>query len=250
MIDVATTATLRPDLLRFTLESFKPLFEQHDDWRLILNVDPIGESCSQDDVLGVARDYFDTITVNLPTKPSFPDAWKWCVSELKADLVFWLEDDWELTGEVDLQEMMHLMRTEEFLATLRLPRWPSTETFRQWNQKTISGWNGSFMELPFGHIRHCGYSNNPSLTNRRFLQWILPRLKGTYDPEKQIAGFNPDLLHWTHAWRYGVFQRPNSPATTRDVGERWRVKHNWGKGRDKTHFKTWEFHDYGQKGKE
>jgi hypothetical protein len=245
-LDVATTATVRPGLYERTLKSFKPLLDQYPHWRLILNVDPVGaKGRTVQEVVDVAKKYFKTVLVRKPATSCFQNAWKFCVSALENDYVFWLEDDWELTKPVDFTRMLELMDSEQDLATMRLPRWPSTDTFRQWNRRVIDGWNGRYMDLPFKNIRGCGYSNNPSLTRREFLQPMLPHITGTVDPEKQIAGFNPYLLQWTLSWRFGVFQGQNEPHVVEDTGEQWRKRHKLGKGSDKLHFRTWSHHKYG-----
>lgn len=247
-IDVITTATIRPDLLERTLHSFSRLLAQHDRWRLLLNVDPIGrKDKTRRDVVDVAKQYFDEIVLNLPKEPSFPAAWFWCVEQVENEFVLWLEDDWELLLPVDLIEMIAIMRENEDLASLRLPRWEAAErTFRQWNRKKLVGWNGRFMEIPEDHRRSCGYSNNPSLTRRDFLKPMLPHFHGPTDPEKQIAGFNLVLRPWVAYWRYGVYQAPEGPIAVRDIGEEWRKANSWGKGKNKVQFKTWEHHDYGR----
>lgn len=250
-VDVVTTATLRPGTLRQTLDSFRALFDQHTHWRLILNIDPVGEPGVRPvDVQRVASDYFREIVVRQPAQASFPAAWYWAVSKLEAEYVFWLEDDWELFRDVDFQEMLAILDANHELATLRLPRWLATDTFRQWNRKTLSSWSpcGRYGLIPQELKIHCGYSNNPSLTRREFLQPMLPHFHGPTDPEKQIAGFNPILRPWVAHWEYGVLQRPNEGPAVLDIGEKWRKEFNVGKGKDKVRFQTWAHHDYGRGG--
>jgi hypothetical protein len=244
-----TTATLRPGLLRRTLESFRPFLEQ-GTWRLLLNIDPVGEpGVRPREILAIARDYFPKIELRQPARASFPAAWYWAVANLRAEYVFWLEDDWELLRPVELAKMVEIMDEEPDLATMRLPRWDATDIYRQWNRRKLADWRDGYGEIPLDLRLHCGYSNNPSLTRREFLQPMLPHFSGPTDPEKQIAGFNPVLRHWVgYAWRYGVFQEPHTPAAVRDIGEQWRKQHNVGKGRNKVRFQTWEHHDFGRGG--
>lgn len=241
-IDVITTATLRPTVYERTLLSFSPFLAQHDNWRLVLNVDPAGEGGTAADILALATRHFKHVVARVPQKPDFRLAWRWCVSQLEAELVFWLEDDWQLMQPVQLSEMLRIMRQYPSLATLRLPRWDATDTFRQWNKRALDGWNGDFFEIPTENIHNTGYSNNPSLTRREFLQPPLPHLKPDVDPEKQMSGFNGVCLRWLYNWRFGVFQRPWGPLVVRDIGENWRKKHKLGKG-NKMEFSTWEKQD-------
>lgn len=244
-IDVATTATLRPALYEQTLRSFEPMLRQHDRWRLLLNIDTIGDEGTVEDVMDVAARYFDDIAcVRVARHPDFRRAWRWCVSELQSEYVFWLEDDWELVREVDFPGMLRIMDAHPDLATLRLPRWDANEdgTFRQWNKRAFDGWNGSFVQIRDENKYNCGYSNNPSLTRKDFLQPLLPYLKPDVCPEKQINGFNGVCYAWVQEWRFGVMQRPREPLVVRDIGEQWRKDRRLGKG-DKMCFSTWEKND-------
>lgn len=243
-IDIATTATLRPELYRRTIESFRPLFEQHPSWRLVLHVDDAGEEGTLKDMMAVAA----TIPglscesrLQCSTPPDFRMAWRWCVAQLRSEYVLWLEDDWELLRHVDLAEMVALMDEHQDLATLRLPRWAANEdgTFRQWNKRRLNGWNGQFCEIPKDSLHNCGYSNNPCLTRREFLQPVLPHLTDDYCPEKQLAGFNGVCLGWLYRWRFGVYQKPGEGVAVADIGETWRKARRLGKG-DKMRFSTWE----------
>jgi hypothetical protein len=242
-LDIATTATLRPGLYIQTLESFWPSLERWANWRLILNIDCIGEpDVDPLLILDIAKSRFSNIDVRVSRTPDFPTAWKWCATKLKAPYVFWLEDDWEALDVFDVHDMWTILEANPDLACLRLPRWPSgPDWFRQWNKRKMAGWNGRFMEIPKKHRRGCGYSGNPGFVRRDFLAPILESgilEKRDEDIEKQFYGFNPPLAAWARQWRYGVYQKPNSPPLARDIGEQWRKTHKWDKG-DKLRFRTW-----------
>jgi len=242
MFDIATTATLRPELLERTYRTFFKHGLGSLSWRIVLNVDPVGSDATQDDVIAIAERYGKSLLVNCPSEPSFPAAWKWCVSELAAKYVFWLEDDWAALRDFDVISMVETMERHPDLALLRLPRWESTSTCRQWNRRDEDWWNGEFFEVPRDSRNHCGYSGNPSLVRRDFIQPIVASGFldcSNYDVEKQLSGFSPYLHHYVQGWRYGIWQAQNAPATVRDTGEQWRKERNIGKG-DKIHFKTWE----------
>lgn len=246
-IDVATTATLRPELLDRTYKSFEPMFRQHDDWRLILHIDEAGDTDSSwHEIVEVAEKYFSTIKVIATIfRPDFRLAWRRCVQALANRYVFWLEDDWELVQPIDFTEMLRIMEGNPDLASLRLPRWESgAGTFRQWNKRQLDATlEPDFFRIPPENVCNCGYSNNPSLTRKDFLQPVLPYLDPVMDPEKQIGGgFNGVCRNWLARWQFGVFQKPNSPAVVQDIGEAWRKKRRLGKG-NKMQFSTWEKQD-------
>ncbi len=78
-IDITTSATIRPSLLNKTLSSFcSNMFIDAHDYRLIINVDPIGDSTSADEVLDVARSHFNEVVYRKPDVPCFADAVIWC----------------------------------------------------------------------------------------------------------------------------------------------------------------------------
>lgn len=78
MIDVCMTATIRPKIVLQTLRSFyKRMFRDKDRYRLIINVDPIGENAKREEVVDVCKNFFTTVIYNFPSAPSFPAAVKW-----------------------------------------------------------------------------------------------------------------------------------------------------------------------------
>ena len=77
-IDITMTGVIRPDILTKTLESIvKNICQERDGFRLIMNIDPIGEPIKPAKVVKVAQRYFDDIVYNIPKTPSFAKAVKW-----------------------------------------------------------------------------------------------------------------------------------------------------------------------------
>src|SRR4030043_1164252 len=102
MIDITMTATLRPQVISQTLESFcRNIFKDRNSYRLIVNIDPVGEKVKTAKVLEVCKQYFKNIVFNTPKFPSFPSAVVWCWSKVESDFSFHLEDDWISVCKID-----------------------------------------------------------------------------------------------------------------------------------------------------
>ena len=71
-IDITITATLRQKIFYKTLLSFtKNMLTDQSRYRIILNVDPIGEDNTQQKMLDVAKGFFRDIVYRFPDKPCF-----------------------------------------------------------------------------------------------------------------------------------------------------------------------------------
>jgi len=121
LIDVVTTATLRPEVLRKTYQSFfTKLFNDKYEYRLILNVDPIGEDISPLDVVEVAKEFFDRVIFRVSEKPSFTCAIKWVWSKVETDLVFHLEDMWRMRNPVNFDHLVYVLQNYANIAYIHL----------------------------------------------------------------------------------------------------------------------------------
>jgi len=91
-IDVVVTATLRPEILNLTLQSFYTRFlRQFKQSRLIINIDPIGDKrYGPDNILKICRQYFKEVIYRCPPKPSFSDAVKWGWEQVENRIVSFL----------------------------------------------------------------------------------------------------------------------------------------------------------------
>lgn len=242
-IEVTMTATRRPELLMRTLTSFRDRMfrDVMADCRLFLNVDPVGEDVNSWEIVRRCEDFFKEVVARCPTTPHFPTAFKWCWSLTNAPFVFNLEEDWELFMDVDLECLLGLFQQTPELLILRLPFSPCTaESNKSWNH--FLPWNGSFYEVPEDKKGLLGFSGNPSMLRREFVERGLKMLDGRGNPEKQLkwrAGH--DLMRY----RYGVYGFPGTPAAVRDIGRDWKAKNGWRKvdneGKDnKAFFTHWE----------
>lgn len=251
-IDITTTATLRPEILARTYESFTSHLLKPDlaHYHCILNVDPIGEDISPDEVIEVAKRFFPNVVSHVSEISNFALAMKWCWSHTKAEYVFNLEDDWHMLKDLDLSRMIDIMESHPNLAHLRLSMFP-TKTLaeggakgsglclRQWNR--YIPWNGDFFEVPREEIFSLGYSGHPSLMRGEFMRQMCYFFDPRICPEKMLKGLFLVVRQALSKWRFGVYHeyRDKAPRTIKDHGRPWREAHGMYKDRD-VFFRTWE----------
>lgn len=209
-LDVVTTATLRPELLGLTFRSFcNRLLGKIPHCRLIINVDPLPEDDGRllESTLQVCHDWFPEVLPRCPDRPSFPDAVRWCWSQVKSEYCFHLEDDWLLLKSIDPARVYDYFQESPQLAEVTLN--PSRNR----------------PEEP-------GFALRPSFVRRDFLLSALPLFDSALDPEKQwrrhtSPGGELDIWHFRH---YGEIGEGHQ---VKDMGALWRKMRaldKWGAG--------------------
>ena len=264
-MDITTMATLRPEILRRTLTSFREnLFGSYDEHRLIINIDPAGastENFTQSDVLDVAHEFFgDRIKANLPEKPSYPAAHCWLWSQVQSDWFWNIEEDWSAEVKIPLGDLMSYMISNPWLAIIRLSRFGATDAeARAWNKSfpiLCPIGDGALYECPEELRGMLGYSGHPSLINTRWLRMVRRFVMPCGNSEQQVKTFvfgnalpvpdrdplkNMVAAHMRSIlpeWRYCVYADPKATCVVRDIGEDWRRKHKVKKLHGK---ETWSF---------
>ena len=255
VIDIVMTAVLRPKIVERTIESYVDrICKDHiDKFNLIINIDPVGEGVSQEEILKIAQRYFPDTIYNMPKEPSFPLALKWCWSQASTNLVLHTEDDFEIAKDLDIAHMISIMEQYPQLAMLRLDRgtdWDNPKddmggpTIQRGSYKwkynpdgfyVSPNWRGSF-------------STSPSLLRLDFMLGIIPFLRDGVSPERvtmfarwlhEFYGkpgkmqLRKHLQHWKSAI-YAV------PLALRDQGRPWRDAHGFKKPKGNRGIKsTW-----------
>jgi len=240
--DLTCTATLRPELLKRTFDSFvKNLFGDHiKQARLILNIDYVGQEDhyeAEDEILRyIDKIPFDNITLRTARDPSFSRAFCWCMGQINNHLVFNLEEDWELLAPMDFEKMTELFLCNPTLVHLRLSSFPSVgePTMKVWNKRVI--WNDSFFEVERSQRGTIGWAGHPSLNKSAFMLACRTRMDCEKNPEKQIKGPHPIILKS----RFGVYQPYEAPATIKDIGREWMNDNGYRKQGTKAFFTKWE----------
>jgi len=102
-MDVTIVATLRPDIIRQTMESMSQMICTRTFYlRSIVNVDLIGDDCSPYDVLNEVEKIIPIHKYNIADKPSFARAVRWVWRNSTSQYVLHVEDDWKFQRKIDL----------------------------------------------------------------------------------------------------------------------------------------------------
>jgi hypothetical protein len=241
IIDVLIPATLRPDVLNETLAWFrKNMLSDQFCYRVHMNVDPVGLlGVHARDVIRCAETWRELSAWRTPDQPHFGRAFRWLWTRPVGDYVLYLEDDWVLDAQVDLENMIHILNVEPDLALLRLP-WRSTGLHSMKNWKFSFPWTGRYFECPLDARREVGFCGHPSLVRGDFVRAIGPLLDPESNPEKQFHHGSEAMMAEIDRWRYGVFGQPNHPAAIRDIGRAWMARQGLAKAGSKAYFTEWE----------
>lgn len=239
-IDITMTATLRPTILNETLDSYcKGLFKDRERYRLIINIDPVGEQCKAKDIIKICNKYFTDVVWNVPEKPSFPDAviWVWKQINPKTKYVFHLEDDWLLGRDIDIDDMIRILEKHPTFAYLRLLKYriPNVGRLHLFRAMYHYSQEGFFISSN----RENQFGLNPCLIKAEFLRKALPNMVSTLNPEKQFRYSNKYMRDLLMQWEYPIYGKPGWGITAIDNGWKWRKKLGINKP-DNTQFLVWD----------
>jgi hypothetical protein len=239
-IDITMTATLRFQIVEQTLVSIidKIVQGQNDRYRLIINIDNAGENIKQKEIVKIAEKYFNNIIFNCPEMPSFPKAVKWVWGQATANYIFHIEDDWNITRKIDVDDMISILNKYDKLSSLRLSK------YRTPNKDVVEhAWVGCW-----DYIKEDGFylcrnwenvlSLNPNMFKRRFIEEAIPKMVSDVDPEKQFRDTQKYMRDVIKNWKYGIYSKPGDPPSIIDCGKVWRSTYRLKKG--KQFFITWE----------
>lgn len=249
-IDVCMVSVVRPRMIRETTKLLiKNYLNDDHAFRLILNVDPIGETgtYTQGDVVEVIKDldFFDDIVVRTPPKPHVVKAVRWCLDQAETDLVIFKEDDIAILEPLDLNRMIALLDSYPNLSSLHSDKWGTAlDHKRTLDENAHKIWRCNF-EWEFGWARGIpfykatqwqrAYSFLPNLTKIEFIkearQFIRPAIGAS--PTNILKGKAGDidgkLFKFLSSWEYGYFTRPEQPRQIEDYGKEWKQKRGWKK---------------------
>lgn len=206
-IDVVCTATRRPAIVEQTFKSFSEKFFKKHPTRLIINVDPIGENCSNEAIINIGRKYFGEVVANTPSKPNFFRAFKWVFTNCTSKYIFHLQDDWLLLKDHDIKEFIDYLDSNSTLACVQMP-------FRVKHEGITVG------NIMIG----TRYYDHPALWKREFYDEVMPCFNTNCGTEAQIRGMcvenSADMLRITGKWYYGIYHDGHG-GSIRDIGRNW-----------------------------
>jgi len=227
-IDVTMTATLRKDIITKTLSSFKRMFTPDHEYTLYINIDPIGEDIIPEEIYLIARQYFKRVIPNYPKTSGFCNAFKWCIENTTADIIFHLEDDWELLRPFNINSLLHIMDLHPSLGAIRLNRgFAILKDGHTINLKTSMGDRFEKFALfnnllRVGYVIHPDVSFNPGVFNGKYLRKVCQYIVPPENPEDQFLKMHlnkewdkiPNLLH-------AIYIGDGFEIVTRDIGRPW-----------------------------
>jgi hypothetical protein len=202
-IDVVVIATLRPEILEITLNSFYHKLLKNFDVRLIVNIDPIGnKKYTQQDVINVCKTYFSNVVSRTPRTPSFSKAVLWCWQQISSELFLHLEEDWCLKSKVDLNTLVAPFQNKRVVSV----RFNITRNVK--------------FKVVDSQVIASGISLNPSFFRSTFIKEKIKKYDTNQDPEKQIRkNINSTLFLNPKFILYG---KRNEKALVIDIGKIWR----------------------------
>lgn len=223
LIDITMTSTLRPNIIRMTLKSFcKNMLTERSRYRLIINIDPIGENIKPKEVLKVAEEYFDNILYNYADVPGFSKAVIWCWQQVQAEYIFHIEDDWELLIPINIDSMITILDNHPDMAGLRL------------NKENTKK---SKCSTRHGYAPHLKLSLNPTLFKGSFIKGVVPLMSVDRNPEKQLRPSKSLLGEYMRKWSHGIYTKESHRIIVKDIGRLWMDNSRYHK---KTGFLYWE----------
>jgi len=208
-IDITVSATIRPKLFQKTLLSFtNNMLKNQLDYRIILNIDPIGEKKDPMDMVEVARGFFKDVVYRIPNEPSFPEAVIWCWKQVEGDYVLHLEDDWKLLMPINIDNMIEILNNDPRLISLRLSKIGKPETVSSPDRG--------------GYIYYPKLSLNPTLLKGSFIKKIVNLMDPTLNPEKQLrCGKATERNRYLCSFLHGVYTKESLDQIVKDTGRSW-----------------------------
>jgi glycosyltransferase involved in cell wall biosynthesis len=246
-IDILMVATLRPDILKRTLDSWcKNMLTDRNRYRLVLHIDAIGEDCKPEEILNIAKSYFSDIKYKINLKDfSHSKAFQWTWDQAETEYVLMIDDDWELLKEIDINNLITVHRKLKDLANLRLPKMPIPKMTGELKYK---GQGRGYVSM-FKGVTKCDYvyhkraliatkkynqmTINPTLYKGSFIKEIRQYLDVTKDPELQfkLRGKNKKVEDIINKWDIGMYATFGETPYVKDIGREWMKKMNFTKAK-------------------
>ena len=222
MLDITTTATIRPALFHRTLKSFtEKLFVNKKEYRLILNVDPVGEDKDPMEMVKVGQQFFNNVVYNIPDKPNFTQACRWCWKNTGSEFVFHLEDDWTLSRKILIGDMISIMCDNKNMMLLRLPKLKLTALHDHDKRNKF--------------INQHKLMLNPGMFRGDFIRHISEKMNTVDNPEKQLRR----VFKLPEHQNAGVYCGLGEGEYIKHHGREWQKHSNYRKVKG-SNFITWD----------
>jgi hypothetical protein len=216
-LSFTSTAMPRPDVVEKTYESFTKNLQgiSFKDVTLYLNIDnfpDISEEDNRNRVADIARKYFGNVILNMPEKPNFANAVKWCFSKIETYYNFHLEDDWELLTPLKVSSF------NQFFISPHV------------QQVALRAWKSA----------GASFFLSPSFIRGSFCRIVANKINEGDNPEIQIRNMNHGFD--TKSFLYFPFDRRE--VILRDLGRPWIMGSRFDRG--SSHFTQWSIRQPGK----
>lgn len=224
-IDITMPAVVRPALLEGTLKTIvNNVVDNMDRFRLIINVDPIGEPIKPAKVVKTAKKYFPNVISNIADVPSFPKAVKWVWSQADAPYILHWEDDIDILRKININEMLKIMDKHHELSSLRLYKHATPKNRKSMNTFSCR-WIYNIEGFYVANDWKKQFGLNPILIRKKFIDGALPRMRDNVNPEKQFRFSQKYMRPLIEKWKYGIYAQPGQPRLIDGrKGQRWKDK--------------------------
>lgn len=240
------TTVLRPKVLETTLNSLKEYLKGDYQYRLIINIDCVGEDVKVSDIEKIINDNFENNKIIISKKPSFPLAFKNTIKNSESEFVFFWEDDMELRRDVDIDKMIKIHKKNKKLASLTLDlislRNSNNSYFKYEKNREI------FVSYNF----KAGFTCNPTMFKGSFIRKTTKYIGKGNSPQKTLRMRRCDHLNSTQKrelndimenYEYGLFLKPEEPGYVTDIGKEWKFTNGFKKRKEGVN-NTWIKHSW------
>jgi len=238
-VDITMTAVIRPKMLASTLRTIhKNVIKKQKGFRLIINVDPIGEDIDPMKVVKTAKKFFDEVKYNIAKEPSFPKAVKWVWSQVEAPYAFHWEDDINILRPIDIDDMISIHEKYPKLSSLRLYKHstPRVKVIHTFSCKWIYQPEGFYLAKDWKKQ----FGLNPILIKKAFIDGALKCMVDNINPEKQFRFSQNYMREHIKNWQYGLYTKQGDLRMIDGrKGQEWKNKLKLGKPKGET-FVKWE----------
>jgi hypothetical protein len=222
-VDIAMTAVIRPKIFNETLATIvDKVVDIPERFRLVLNIDPVGEKVNPEQMYRVAKKHFSTVIYNIPKVPSFPKAVKWIWSRTSAPFVLHWEDDVNILRKIDIDHMIRILKKYDDLSSLRLfSKRAGGKSMRVFQARWVYNKDGFYLANDW----RSQFGLNPILIKQEFVSEAVTRMVDYANPEKQFRVSQEYMRPLIRKWKYGIYARPGEKRLIDGrKGQRWKDK--------------------------
>lgn len=219
-IDITMISTIRPEIVRRTLQSLVKYLKNPDGFKLIIDIAPVGEmDKTQDDIAKIAGSCFEEIIARTNLISYQAEALIWTWQQAGGEFILNWEDDWEVMQNINISQLISVFNEYPKLAAINFDREGK-------HILTYQGYKGQFFPIPGKDIyqRKTGYSlgGPPAIIRKEYIKEALNYISPVecLDITSQKAEVRKFLDTWDHA----TIARSNS-AYVKDIGHQWKKEH-------------------------